>query len=172
MILGALCGLAAFGLFLAAQLVVLRMRPSGEWLAWNKRLAAGVLLIALLALGPLLRAGGDTTLTQGGRALGALWGALTFLGLYVLYMPFYYVVRASLSVRTLILLRGAGGSLPRAEVARDFTSERFVADRLDTMVTNGFLTRQDTGYAITAKGGALARAAVFVKALWRLGAGG
>jgi hypothetical protein len=174
MILGALSGLAGFALFLLAQLVVLRTRPAGAWLAWNTRAAAVALLLALIALAGLVQVVDVPALVQGGWMFGTIWCALTFVGLYVLYMPFYYVVMASLSVRTLILLRP--GDLPRAQLAQHFTSEHFAAGRLDTMTANGFLARKANGhglrYSLTPKGRALARIALAVKALWRLGPGG
>lgn len=172
MILGAAAGFGWFLAFVIAQAAVLRVCPPGAWLGWTKRLAASALMLALLSPGALLRICGETALVQGGWPLGALWGALTFLGLFVLYMPFYYVVIASLSVRTLILLRAAGGHMPRADLVRNFTSERFVRDRLAAMAANGLLVRRDASYAITNKGAALARAALVVKALWKLGPGG
>lgn len=172
MILGAVAGFGCFLVFLVVQLAVLRTCPPHTWLGWNKRLAAGGLLLALLAPGPLLRFCGEATLTQGGWPLAAPWGALTFLGLFVLYMPFYYVVMTSLSVRTLLLLCEAGGRIERIAIARRFTDERFVTDRLETMLANGLLIRRNERYAITDKGAALARAALFVKALWKLGPGG
>jgi hypothetical protein len=173
MIVGALYGMFWFALFLFAQLILMRTLPSRLRLAWNKR-SVIISLIALSATaGPLLRLIDVATLASGGWLLGALWGDLTFLSLYVLYMPFYFVVMTSLSVETLVMLaKQADRTLPVAQLRARFASEAFAADRFETMVRSGLLEKTPDGYAVTNNGTRAARPFLLVKALWRLGAGG
>lgn len=105
--------------------------------------------------------------------LGALCGALVYAGLFVLYMPIYYVVAASLSVATIVLLsQKPDGALPLPVLQDTFASRRLVEQRLQTMVGNGFLQAAPAGYGLTAKGRRVARFFDCVKRIWKLGAGG
>jgi hypothetical protein len=173
MIFGALYGMFWFALFLFVQLILMRALPARLRLAWNKR-SVIISLIALSAtVGPLLHLIDVAMLASGGWLLGAMWGDLTFLCLYVLYMPFYFVVMTSLSVETLVMLaKQADGTLPVAQLRARFASEAFAADRFETMVRSGLLKKASDGYAVTNNGTRAARPFLFVKAIWRLGAGG
>jgi hypothetical protein len=172
MIFGALYGVFAFAVFFCVQLIFIRSLSSTQWLVWNKRgvLAALVVLSASTELMQGLT--GSTWLTSGGWLLSALWGDLTFLCLYVLYMPFYFVVMTSLSVETLIMLHHRGGTLHVSQLQERFSSEAFVADRFATMSRNGMLRQTTDGYAVTEKSRQTIRLFLFIKSLWRLGAGG
>jgi hypothetical protein len=173
MILGALYGMFWFVLFLSAQLILMRALPPRLRLAWNKRCVMISLIAVSATIAPLLRLIDVATLASGGWLLGALWGDLTFLGLYVLYMPFYFVVVTSLSVETLVMLaKQTDGTLPAAQLRARFASEAFVADRFDTMVRNSLLEKTPDGYSVTKKGRRAVRPFLLVKALWGLGAGG
>jgi hypothetical protein len=172
-ILGALYGMFWFALFLVTQLILVRALPPEFRLAWNKRSVVIALIVISATVGPLLRLTDVATLASGGWLLGALWGDLTFLCLYVLYMPFYFVVMTSLSVETLVMLaKHGGGTLPAAQLRARFASEAFAADRFDTMVRSGLLEKMPGGYSVTKNGKRVARPFLFVKALWRLGTGG
>jgi hypothetical protein len=47
------------------------------------------------------------------------------VGFFVLYMPFYYTVVASLSVRTMVMLhRRPGARMPIAELREEFVAPR------------------------------------------------
>ncbi len=173
MILGAIYGIVWFSLFFCLQLVLVRSVSPQRLIAWNKR----SLLISLVAvsatIGTIQALNASPALTWGGWQLGALWGTLTFLCLYVLYMPFYFVVMTSLSVDTIVmLLKQPSRRLPLAALRERFTSEQFVTDRFEIMGRNGLLRKTPQSYCITGKGRRAIRPFMLVKALWRLGAGG
>jgi hypothetical protein len=173
MILGALYGTSLFALFLLAQLILMRVLPPRLRLAWNKRCVVIALIVLSATVGPLLRLTDVATLGSGGSLLGALWGDLTFLCLYVLYMPFYFIIMTSLSVETLVMLaQQADGTLPAAQLRARFASEAFAADRFETMVRSGLLEKTPDGYAVTNNGTRAVFPFLLVKAVWRLGTGG
>jgi hypothetical protein len=108
---------------------------------------------------------------EGAIALVAGW--LVLLCLFVLYMPFLFVIATSLSVQTMILVAGApDGRLPRLRLQARFASPYLAAGRLETMKMNGYLTHTEQGYGLTRKGVLVARGFFGLKALWRLGPGG
>jgi hypothetical protein len=119
----------------------------------------------LLAEGPV---------THGGTVMGLLWGVLTLIGLFVLYMPFYYTIASSLSVRTLVLLAAQpNGRLPTAEVCERFVSRALIGHRLEIMRANGFLAATAQGaFSLTPKGRNLAGIFARIKRFWRMEAGG
>lgn len=172
MIFGAIYGAAAFIAFFCVQMIFIRCLSPKQWLAWNKRCVLALLIIITATTGPMQGLLGSAWLASGSWLLGALWGSLTFLCLYVLYMPFYFVVMTSLSVESLIMLDKAGGSLRISRLQDRFTFEAFAADRFATMVRNGILRQTPDGYVVTEKGRQTIRPFLFIKSLWRLGAGG
>lgn len=172
MILGAIYGLATFAAFFCVQIIFIRCLSQTQWLVWNKRCVLAALVIIAATTGPMQGLYGSAWLASGGWLFGALWGCLTFLCLYVLYMPFYFVVMTSLSVESLIMLDKAGGSLRISRLQDRFTSEAFAADRFATMDRNGMLRQTPDGYVVTKKGRQTIRPFLFIKSLWRLGAGG
>lgn len=100
-------------------------------------------------------------------------GIMVLLCLFVLYMPFYYVVATSLSVRTLIQVqRGTEGRRSVEELMGTFVSEELARQRLETMAANGYLVVGDGGFGVTAKGRCVAGISRLVKRAWRLGLGG
>src|SRR4051812_15383673 len=115
MILGLIAGAGWFVLFLAGHVGALRLLAKAARPRANQLVClAGLLAIAVTV--PLLMAfGPGTILTQGNPAIATLCGMLVFMSLFILYMPFYYVVAASLSVRSVVLLgRARDGVLPLA----------------------------------------------------------
>ena len=69
--------------------------------------------------------------------MGMVYGVLSYVGLFV-YMPFYYTVVASLSVRTMIMLHERPhGRMLVADLRDEFVSRGLVSQRLATMVANG-----------------------------------
>ena len=113
MILGILAGLLWFSLFFVAHLAVVRWTEFEAKARMNQRLfLAGLVGMApsLWSTVPIAR---DSPVAHGGFAMAILCGSLSYVGLFVLYMPFYYTVVASLSVRTLIMLhRRPGNRMP------------------------------------------------------------
>lgn len=173
MIFGALYGVFWFAVFFCVQLIFIRCLSPKRWLVWNKCGVLAALAALSVSVGPLLGLTGSAWLASGGWLLGALWGALTFLCLYVLYMPFYFVVMTSLSVETLImLLHERNGALRVAQLQDRFTSEAFAADRFATMARNRMLRQTTHGYAVTDKGRRTTQPFLLIKVLWQLGAGG
>jgi hypothetical protein len=173
MILGMIVGAAGFVLFLGGHIAVMRLLPA----AGRPRAAQYLFLAGLLgipaALGPLIASAQNPVLTQGGLAAGTLCGALVYAGLLILYMPFYYVVAASLSVRTVVLLRRCeDGALPLSALRDEFVSRALIGRRLQTMVENGFLRPAARGYGLTGKGRRVAVFFDFVKRIGKLGPGG
>jgi hypothetical protein len=105
--------------------------------------------------------------------MAVIYGILVYVGLFVLYMPFYYTVVASLSVRTMVMVYGRPGArMPVAKLREEFVSKRLVGQRLATMTTNGFLVPRGDAYGLTRKGRVTAAMFSWLKKLWRLGAGG
>jgi hypothetical protein len=108
-----------------------------------------------------------------GFAQSFLPGMMTMLCLFVLYMPFYFTIAASLSVQSLILIaRAPHGRMPLVELREHFASRQILEQRLETMVRNGYLFRSGERYHPTAKGKLVGRAFQVVKRCWKLGAGG
>jgi hypothetical protein len=173
MILGLLAAVLWFALFFVAHLAVIRWAPSESKPRINQRLLVTGLVGTALSLWPLVRLLHGSSLAQGGLIMAMLWGSLGYIGLFVLYMPFYYTVVASLSVRTMIMLhQRPDGRMPIVELRNEFVSRRLVGQRLATMIRNGFLVTRGDRYALSSKGRATAAVFSQVKRFWRLGAGG
>jgi hypothetical protein len=173
MILGILAGLLWFTLFFVAHLAVIRWADLEAKALMNQRLFLAGLAGIAISLWPAAAVVQDPPLAQGGLLMAILCGILIYVGLFVLYMPFYYTVVASLSVRTMImLLRRPGGQMPIAELREEFVSRRLVGQRLATMQANGFLVSRGDVYALSPMGRSTAMIFSGLKTLWRLGAGG
>jgi hypothetical protein len=173
MILGILAGSLWFMLFFVAHLAVVHWTDFEAKARMNQRLFLAGLVGMVLSLWPAEAVAHGSPLAQGGFLMAILCGILSYVGLFVLYMPFYYTVVASLSVRTMImLLRRSGGRMPIAELREEFVSRRLLGERLATMATNGFLVARSDVYALSPKGRSVAMAFSALKRLWRLGAGG
>jgi hypothetical protein len=174
MIAGLIGGLAWFAIFLFGQFMVMRqcdapLRPRATNFVFMGCIAG--LAISVILICQFLE---DGVVTHGGSSMAVLWGLLTLVCLFILYMPFYYTVASSLSVRTLILLAGEpGGRLPIDEVRERFVSRALVGQRLKIMKTNGFLApNDDGGFVLTSKGRAFATVFGQLKRFWRMDAGG
>lgn len=173
MILGLLAGLLWFALFFAAHLTVIRWARSESKARINQCLFLAGLAGVAISLWPATAVLHDSTLARGGLIMAVICGILVYVGLFVLYMPFYYTVIASLSVRTLIMVDGGPGArMPVAELQEEFVSRGLVGERLATMATNGFLIDRGDAYALSPKGRLTATVFSWIKSLWRLGAGG
>jgi hypothetical protein len=174
MIAGLICGACWFAAFLAGQLVVIhRCRAEARAGATNLVLVGCFVGLAISAF-LMCHLLADGLLTHGGAVMGLLWGILTLVCLFVLYMPFYYTIASSLSVRTLVLLASQpDGRLPTAQVCERFISRALVGHRLDIMRVNGFLAETARGsFTLTAKGRRLAGIFARLKRSWRMQAGG
>ena len=173
MMLGLLAGLLWFMLFFAAHLAVIRWARPEVRAQVNQRLCLAGLAGITTGLWPATAVAQGSSLAQGGLIMAILCGILGYLGLFVLYMPFYYTVVASLSVRTMVMLhQQPGGRMSIEELREEFSSRRFVERRLATMAANGFLVPRGTAYVLSSKGRWTAAIFSQLKRLWGLGAGG
>lgn len=173
MILGLLAGVMGFALFLAAHVAVIRWAPFELRARISQRLFLAGLAGIAIGLWPAAALLAGSALVHGGLIMAMLWGTLCYVGFFVLYMPFYYTVVASLSVRTLIMLqRRRDHRMPIAQLEEEFASRPLVGQRLATMAANGFLADRVSGYALTSKGISIAMMFSWIKRFWRLGAGG
>jgi hypothetical protein len=173
MILGLLAGLLWFTLFFFAHLAVIHWAPSESKARINQLLFLAGLAGIAISLWPATAVLHDAGLARGGLIMAVICGILVYVGLFVLYMPFYYTVVASLSVRAMVMLhRQPGARIPIAELREEFVSRRLVGQRLATMATNGFLVDRGDGYALSSKGRLTAMVFSWIKRFWKLGAGG
>jgi hypothetical protein len=173
MILGLLAGLLWFALFFAAHLAVIRWARSELKARINQRLFLAALAGIAVSLWPASAVLHHSALAHGGLIMAVICGILSYVGLFVLYMPFYYTVVASLSVRTIVMLhRRPDGRMSTVDLREEFVSRRLVGQRLATMVANGFLIDLGGGYALSPKGRLTATVFSWIKGFWRLGTGG
>ena len=100
------------------------------------------------------------------------YGGVVLFCAFILYMPFYYTVSNSLSVRMLIRMQAAPDGLSVEEVRQGLPMDEFLAGRLATLVASDYLVPEGMRFAMTAKARVVAQSFRFVKALWRLGPGG
>ncbi len=169
---GIVAGSVWFALLFLGSVMALRLAPptaaahANQWLF----IMGLVGIPASLALMQIVQAPSPS---PGELAAAAICGVLFFGGLFILYMPLYYVVMASLSVRTAVLLgRQPDGALSLQVLQDRFASRRLVGQRLQTMVDNGFLEITPQGYVLTTKGKRTAQFFDFFKRFWNLGSGG
>jgi hypothetical protein len=173
MIAGFVCGVLCFAIFAAGQVVVLRSVARGRPQATN-RLLLGCMATAIVGVVPIVSLSRPSIWTHGGAIMGCLWAALTFGCLLVLYMPFYYTIASSLSVRTVVFLSSTAGEGTAAAAVRErFISQELIRHRLNTMSANGFLKPVNQGgFIVTRKGRAFATFFNGLNQLWRMGPGG
>ncbi len=173
MILGLVVGAVWFAIFLAAHVVMLRTIARSTRARVNQSMFLAGLIGVSASVPVLMAVIRDPVLTQGNLAAAILCGLLVYGSLFILYMPFYYVVAASLSVKTAVLLgRASGGTLPVSALQEEFVSRSLVGQRLETMAKNGFLSATPRGYTLTAKGRLVATVFDSLKRIWKLGPGG
>jgi len=173
MILGLIAGAIWFALFLLAHVVILRAVVKPARARANQLMFLAGLIGLSASMPPLIAAIHDPVLTQGNLAAAILCAVLVYGSLFILYMPFYYVVAASLSVKTVVMLgRASGGALPLSVLQDEFISRHLVGQRLATMAENGFLSATPRGYTLTAKGRRIATDFDTLKRVWKLGPGG
>jgi hypothetical protein len=171
---GLLSGSVWFAAFLAAHVLIFHRRDVDRRFSVILRLLGAAIVGHVASTWLMVTAGGAPDPGgAGGPWLMLASGTLTILSGWILYMPFYYVVATSVSVRTLVTLRHApGGTLPRSALESMFASTEILQGRLETMVTYGHVSRRDDRFALAGKGRVIARSFRFIKGVWRLGPGG
>jgi hypothetical protein len=173
MMLGLLAGLWWFTLFFVSNVAVIRWARAEAKAHINQRLFLAGLGAIAISLWPATAVAYGSPLAQGGLIMAILCGFLSYAGLFVLYMPCYYTVVSSLSVRTMVILhRRPDARMSVAELSEEFVSRRLVGERLATMAANGFLVPRGDAFALSSKGRSTAAIFSRLKRFWRLGAGG
>jgi len=167
-LVGVFVGVGWFLVFLSAQVAAFHVLDIRE------RFRAIVALLTATMVGALLT---TTTLAHigwlGGSVLPALSSVVTMACLWVLYMPFYYVIATSLSVRTLLVLASVEeATLPLEQLEARFASTAMLQERLATMRTYRNVTAQGSAFTLTPKGRTTAAVFGGLKRLWELGPGG
>ena len=137
-----------------------------HWRLFRRRSAV---ILALFLVTTALVAG--TLLIRSG-VVASVYGIVMMASAFVVYMPFYYTIDTSVSVRTMLELEASPGGLTREELVERYRLEWMVDRRLDTMVENGYLTRQSGGFALTPRGLQVAHVFRMIKKVANLGAGG
>jgi hypothetical protein len=172
---GLLAAVVAFVFLLGAQVVVWRLvRPTGHYLTLS--------VLYVVALGLTV---GACALAQDVPMLAAwlvpatLRDAVNFVTLYtaatLAYMVTYSAVQAdSPSMAILLQIERAGArGLPRAHVMTALHDGVLVVPRLQDLVTGGLATvDRERRYAITGRGGTLARLYIAYRALLKMEKGG
>lgn len=151
-----------FAIFLVGHLVYFNINPHVKRAEFITRLLGVTLIGESISI---------IILIKNSMGLSLLWGWLMTFCLFVLYMPFYYVIATSLSIQSMILLK-IKGQYPLNQLQEAFVSKALVEGRLSTMVTNGYLIEMNKQYRLTPKGKKVAGVFIFLKNLWKLGSGG
>lgn len=106
---------------------------------------------------------------------GYVNGLAIFVSLFILYMPFYYTISASLSVQSMIMISDNTLAKKPTELSwlrEQFTSKKLIHDRLDLMIINGYIHASHERYYLSPKGRFIAEIFSKFKKIWRLGPGG
>ena len=169
MLQGILSGAGWFTVFLVVHIVWFHLVHVKDCFKW---------IVKTLPVSVLAHIGTIVILNWGALsgeiiALRSVYGLLVMACLFILYMPFYYTIVASLSIQTLICLEEAPrNSLRIAELLQRFASRDIVAGRLEIMASNGYLEPASSGYCVTPKARVMSSFFGLLKAIWKLGPGG
>ncbi|HET8576162.1 MAG TPA: hypothetical protein VFO18_03615 [Methylomirabilota bacterium] len=101
-----------------------------------------------------------------------VFGGVALFSAFILYLPFYYTVAASQSVRMLIELAREPDGLTITELRERNPVEEVLFGRLETLLAAGYLIRQGPRVALAPKARVIVGVFRFVRSLWRLGPGG
>jgi hypothetical protein len=155
-----------FLIFVCLHIACLRSgHDNAQWLVRSYAASSAAMLVIVVALS-MWHDSGQALL------LSLLIAMLTSTSLFVLYVPAVYTILTSLSVATLILLRRSGGRMPESSLYERFATRGIVQQRLCVLVGAGYLVQGASGFSLTPRGRAFARAFAFMKRLWCLGPGG
>lgn len=173
MLTGVAVGLTCFAAFIVAHFVLFHFREVRDR-------AVVVLAIFVAAMGAcfvfsalVVRHGGDLAASRGPLLVASLSGVLLMCALLILYMPFYYTIATSLSVRTLITVqRSPNREISLAVLKAKYVAVDLVRRRLEAMVQSDLLVSDGGGFRLTRKGRLIARVFRLIKIGWKLGPGG
>ncbi len=101
-----------------------------------------------------------------------VYGVVVLFGAFILYMPFYYTVSASQSVRMLIDLAEEPDGLTVSELREKNPIDEVLQGRLETLLASGYVLRRGALFATTGKARLVVCVFRLVRAVWRLGHGG
>ena len=165
---GIVLGLIWFLGFLVGHVVLSRLRN-----VRNRFRALVKILFASMAGDVLSVAALGVNQSLAGLILAALDSIVLIASLWILYMPFYFVVATSLSIRTLIeVSHSPGHAAPLKALEEKCASAAVLRERLETMAAYGNVVRDGNAFKLTARGTWIARVFSAIKNLWRLGPGG
>ncbi|PYN81545.1 MAG: hypothetical protein DMD96_09825 [Candidatus Rokuibacteriota bacterium] len=105
-------------------------------------------------------------------AYRTLCGALLVFCAFILYMPCYYVLATSFSVRMLLEIRRARPALSATGLRSLYPGSAVLGGRLATLTAAGYARQVGGRHVLTGKGRVVATVFRSVKRLWRLGPGG
>jgi len=160
-------GLLWFLLFLASHIALFH----GLVLQHHFRAISILLMVATVGTCVSVWLIADVTAWNVSTTMSAMVAIVVLLSLFILYMPFYYSISASLSIQTMIAIHRDGDADIR-ELENRCASESVVSKRLQIMAANGYLIPDGMEYRLTRKGILVARFFRQLKALWQLGPGG
>lgn len=112
------------------------------------------------------------TVTVLASALAAVYAIVLMASAFILYMPLYYTIDTSVSVRTMLELEATPRGLTREELVARYRLDWMVSRRLETMAVNGYLVQTDERFTVTPRGRMVARVFAAVKTAAQLGPGG
>lgn len=173
MLTGAAVGLACFAAFVIVHVILFHLREIRSRALIVLEIFAGAVGGCLIVSALALRRGGDLAPLLGDMLVANLSGALVMCALFVLYMPFYYTIATSLSVRTLITIqRTPANEISVSALKAKYVSMDLLRSRLEAMVQSGLLVRDGDGFRLSWKGKSIARVFRLIKLAWKLGPGG
>jgi len=153
--------LLAFVAFVSAHVALGHVRPV-------RRRSLGIVVLFLAATAGAVTA----VVMRGGGPIDALYALALMASGFILYMPPYYTIDNSVSVRTLLELETVPGGLTRDELLARYRFDWMVSRRLSDMVENGYLLEHAGRFTLTSRGRFVARVFSAVKTVGGLGAGG
>ena len=91
---------------------------------------------------------------------------------FIVFMPFLFVLRTSLSVETMSILYKSNSKVTLLDLYNKFTSIHAIQDRLTAMEQNKFISRSNECYFLTKKGLFFAIWFSRLKKCWKIWPGG
>ncbi len=168
MIAGIISAVLATALWISAQLLIMRLKPSER--RFRAMLRGYLSSLPLVAVCYLLLQPHFPLLSSPAEPVWMGWfhAYLLHLLLFFQYVHFFYHVERSVTVRMLVeILDSPGGAVSHDEINSRYSLDEMIVRRLDVMVENGFLLKRDGAYHNTAKGDLFARLVVLVSRTFR-----